>query len=180
MRKAVSIVLVTLLLFNALGFYGVFLGLRLKSAQDLVQRLDLNDYKETETITLKVPVSLPYTSGKDQYERVNGEVELYGEFFHLVKQKLSQDTLYIVCIKDGQSKKIIKALNDYVKTFSDKSDSGKTTGKIFQTIIKDYLPVSLAIESHPGWSKELIAQRYRTLLHRPPYVQQVVQPPEVA
>ena len=34
------------------------------------------------------------------YERVNGEFEHNGEFFKLVKQKLENDTLNIVCIKD--------------------------------------------------------------------------------
>lgn len=178
MRKAVSIVLVALLLFNALGFYGVLVGLRLQSAQNLVNRLDQNNYSVNETITLKVPVSLPYTSGNAQYQRVDGEIEFNGEFFHLVKQKLEQDTLYIVCIRDCDSQAITQALNDYVKTFSDRADASKNTGKIFQTIIKDYLPVTLTFECSSGWNTELTAHTRYTAFYPAQHAQRVVHPPE--
>lgn len=179
MRKAISIVLVGILLFNVLGFYGLFLSLRMKSTQDLLQRLDHNQYSDAETITLKVPVSLPYTSGNDQYERVNGEIEINGEFFHLVKQKLAQDTVYIVCIKDVQGKKITQVLNDYVKTFSDKSTSTKNTDKIFQTIIKDYLPTVLNIEKKDmGWNSTVERYLCYTTFLGSTHAQQVSQPPE--
>ena len=178
MRKAVSIVLVVLLLFNALGFYGVLVGLRIHSTQNLVDRLDQNNYTDNETITLKVPVSLPYASANSKYERVDGEIEFNGDFFHLVKQKLANDTLYIVCIKDRDSKQITKALHDYVKTFSDRTDASKNTSKAFQTIIKDYVPVTLTIESNFGWDAELTAQTRYEVLYSTQHGQRVVQPPE--
>lgn len=172
--------MVLLLLFNALGFYGLFVGLRIKTTQDIVERLDLNQYSDSETITLKVPLSLPYTAGNDQYKRVNGEIEYNGEFFRLVKQKLSNDTVYIVCIKDVQSKKIKQALNDYVKTFSDKPVNTKSTSKIFQTIIKDYLPTALVIEKKDsGWNKELTSQVYHNSFFENSHSQRVSQPPEL-
>jgi len=170
--------LVVLLLMNTLGLYGVLMGLRLQSAQNLGDRLDRNDYVDDETITLKIPVSLPYTSGSSMYERVDGEIEFNGEFFHLVKQKLQEDTLYVVCIKDRDSKQITQTLCDYVKTFSDRSETSKNTAKIFQTILRDYLPVTLAIESNVGWNTELKAQtRYKTF-YSTQHARRVVQPPE--
>ncbi len=178
MRKAVSILLVVLLLFNALGFYGVLMGLRLQSMQNLVNRLDQNDYSDKETITLKIPVSLPYTAADLSYERVDGEIEFNGEFFHLVKQKLQNDTLYVVCIRDCNGKQITQALHDYVKTFSDRSDTSKNTAKIFQTIIKDYLPVTITIESTFGWNTELTAQTRYPVSYSAQHAQRVVQPPE--
>jgi hypothetical protein len=72
----------------------------------------------SETVTLKVPVAIPYLQNTD-FERVNGEFEHNGEFFRLVKQRFASDTLYIVCIKDTRSKHIKQALAEYVKTFSD-------------------------------------------------------------
>lgn len=178
MKKAVSIVLVTLVLFNALGFYGVLVGLRLQSAQNLVDRLDQNNYSDNETITLKIPVSLPYTSGNSTFERVDGEIQFDGEFFHLVKQKLQEDTLYVVCIRDCDSKHITKALHDYVKTFSDRTDASKNTAKIFQTIIKDYLPVTLTIESTVGWNTEMTAQTRYSIFYSAQHARRVAQPPE--
>ena len=178
MRKAFSIVLVVLLLFNALGFYGVLMGVRMQSVQNLVHRLDQNSYANDQTITLKIPMSLPYSYGNEQYKRVNGEIEFQGEFFRLVKQRVSNDTLFIVCIKDNESKKIAEALNDYVKTFSDGDGSAKSTGKLFQSIMKDYVPVSLTMETGSRWNNEQPIQVYAEILHGFLFTQRPVQPPD--
>ncbi len=153
MKNLTAIFLVLLLLFNALGFFGLFVGLTYKSRQDLVQRLDNEDYLEEETVTLKVPLALPYHIDSDEYERVDGEIEHNGEFYQLVKQKLEKDTLYIVCIKDHDSKRIKQALTDYVKTFTDKPIDAKHNGKIFTGFIKDFLPSSMEISTaSSGWN----------------------------
>ena len=152
MKKIIAIFLVLLLLFNALGFYGLFIGLRYKNEIDLVQRLDNDQYLEEQTVTLKVPMTLPYHLDSE-YERVDGEIEHDGEFYRLVKQKLQKDTLYIVCIKDQGSKRIKQALADYVKTFTDKPADAKHTGKFLTNFIKDFLPTSVGISSaSAGWT----------------------------
>ena len=157
MRKAVSIVLIGLLLLNMAGFYGVFMGLRYKNTQDLLQRFDTDDYSLRETVTLKVPLSIPYATNDQAYERVDGEIQHEGEVYRLVKQRLYNDTLYIVCFKDNQGKRINKALADYVKSFSDAPVNAKTpAGKILQTFSKDYLTTSIVIEpGTAGWEKPL-------------------------
>jgi hypothetical protein len=156
LKKVTSICLVVLILFNTLGFYGVLVGLRYKAKHDLVQRLDTDQYRYEETITLKVPLVIPYNTDDDDFERVDGEIEYEGEFYRLVKQKLVRDTLHIVCLKDVKSKNIKKALADYVKTFTDKPSHGKTKGKIQISFIKDYLQSSFSI-SHgsEGWDRSV-------------------------
>lgn len=152
LKKLISIFLVFLLLFNALGFYGLFVGLRYKTGQDLAQRLDNHQYSDDETITLKVPMALPYRPDSE-YERVDGEIEHQGEFYRLVKQKLEKDTLFIVCIKDHNSKRIKQALADYVKTFTDKGADSKQSAKFLSGFIKDFLPSSIAITAaSSGWN----------------------------
>ena len=153
MKKITAIFLVLLLLFNALGFFGLFVGLQYKTKLDLVQRLDNDDYLVEETVTLKVPLALPYHIDSDEFERVDGEIEHNGEFYQLVKQKLEKDTLYIVCIKDHDSKRIKQALTDYVKTFTDKPIDAKHSGKVFSGFIKDFLPSSIELASaSSGWN----------------------------
>jgi hypothetical protein len=152
LKKIIAIFLVILLLFNALGFYGLFVGLRYKNEIDLVQRLDNHDYLEEQTVTLKVPMTLPYHLDSE-YERVDGEIEHNGEFYRLVKQKLQKDTLYIVCIKDQGSKRIKQALADYVKTFTDKPVDAKHAGKFLTNFIKDFLPTSVGLSAaSAGWT----------------------------
>src|SRR5690606_41909621 len=82
----------------------------------------------------------------------SGEIEHNGSFFRLVKQKVARDTLFIVCIKDHQTKRIKQALTDYVKTFTDNPANGKQDGSNSISVIKNYLPTSLNISSIScGW-----------------------------
>jgi hypothetical protein len=153
LKKAVSILLVFLLLFNALGFYGLLRGLQYKTTLDLVKRLDNQQYSQDETITIKVPFAIPYQLDSDGYERVDGEIQYDGEFYRLVEQKLERDTLFIVCIKDHASGRIEQALEDYVKTFTDKPSHSKNTTKTLVSFIKDFIPTSVSISSESsGWN----------------------------
>jgi hypothetical protein len=167
LRKFVAISLVLLLLFNAMGFFGLFVGLRFKTASDLTKRLDSHQYNEDETITVKVPITVPYTLSLDEeYERTDGEVEHQGEFYRLIKQKFENDTLYMVCIKDQESKRIHNALGDYVKTFADKPVDGKQNGKISLNFIKDFLPSKVVISSvTDGWNHTIyFSERIQVVL----------------
>lgn len=160
-KRIIAILLVFLLLFNALGIYGLLEGLKYKTAQDLVKRLDNHQYSQDETITLKVPFTIPYQLDSEGYERVDGEIEHNGEFYRLVKQKLENDTLFIVCIKDHASKRIDQALTDYVKTFTDKPIDAKNAGKQLTSFIKDFLPTSIKISSvSEGWNYAVTESSY--------------------
>lgn len=179
MKKLIAIFLVCLLLFNALGFVGLFMGLRYKTSQDLVQRLDNRDYSDDETVTLKVPMAIPYHIDSEEFERVDGEIEHQGEFYRLVKQKLVKDTLYIVCIKDLASKRLKQALAAYVKTFTDKSsNSNHHSSNITSTFIKDYIPQPFSVEfSSTGWTQE-VAVSSRSVVLLSSFSASIVHPPE--
>lgn len=130
--------------------------MRYKASLDLVRLLDDQQYRDEELVTLKVPLVLPYRIDLADYERVSGEVEHQGEFYQLVKQKLENDTLYIVCYKDKDSKRIKQMLADYVKTFTDKPADGKQQMKSFAGFIKDFLPSHVAIQSlEYGWGHSI-------------------------
>lgn len=157
-KKLIAILLVVLLLFNALGFYGLLEGLRYKTTLELVRRLDKNQYSQDEIVTLKVPFAIPYQLNSSDYERVDGEIEYGGEFYRLVSQKLTNDTLFIACIKDHSSNRIHKALADYVKTFTDKPTQSKHSAKGFLSFIKDFLPTIIEISSaSEGWNRSFLA-----------------------
>jgi hypothetical protein len=165
-------------LLNVMGIYGLLQGLRYKTALDLGKRLDNQRYAEDETITLKIPMTIPYQlNSKTEYQRVDGEIEHNGEFFRLVKQKLENDTLYMICIKDRASTRINKVLSDYVETFTDKPIQSSSNGKFFNGFIKDYLPSSIAITSvSSGWNfcvvratiEEFFSSRSIAVINPPP------------
>lgn len=152
MRQITAILLTLVLLLNVLGFYGILEGLNHRNKQQIKQRLDDDRYDKGQTLTLRIPITIPYGTNSVDYERVNGDFEYQGEYYHLVKQRLLNDTLYIVCIKDAQSKKIHQALADYVKSLTDKATDAQPSGKIVNNFLKDFLFTAFAIEHHStGW-----------------------------
>ncbi|MEJ1241336.1 hypothetical protein WBG78_24515 [Chryseolinea sp. T2] len=154
MKKIAAILFASLVLLNSLGFYGILVGIQYHSGRALESRLDRDQYDPAETVTLKFPMALPY-HGDQKYQRVDGKVEHKGEYYRLVKQKLEKDTLYIVCIKDRDSKLIAEALSDYVKTYTDKPGDAKQTLKAFN-FIKDYLPTTTDLICHTsGWNHDI-------------------------
>ena len=180
MKKLVSIAFILLLLFNVLGYYGLFFGLHYQNKQQLIQQFDTEDYSDLETVTIKMPLAVPYANDAQEYQRVDGEFEHNGEFYRMVKQRLSQDTLYIVCIKDQQSKRINQALTDYVKTFSDKPVDGKSHSLTLPTFTKEYLVSTYTIKSSSkGWSFDVSSNHTPVVLIHT-YCSSIIHPPERA
>ena len=152
MRKVVVLGLLALLLLNVAGYYFVYRTAISHHQQSINNQFDNDDYDETETSLIKIPLSLAYPVQDNGFERVDGKFQYKGEFYRLIKQRFYQDTLHIICIRDEQQKNIEGALTDYVKTFSDNPVDAKSGSKIKIDFIKDYLlsTVSTSEESN-GW-----------------------------
>lgn len=179
-RRLITYCLLFLFLLNALGFYGIFAGLHWKNGRDLNSRLDDNQYSAAETRTFKIPLHVPYGVDSKDFERVEGEFQYEGETFRLVKQRLHRDTLELVVVRDAKSKEINQALADYVKTFTDKPESAKSTTKITFDFSKDFLSTRIAISSqHTGWSYHLSPVCCATVFI-PTFSSSIVHPPEKA
>jgi hypothetical protein len=159
-KKGLTIVLLALFLLNVLGYYGFFLGLQFVNEKEMKALFDDDNFLPEEEITIKVPIAIPYASDSRGFTRVDGEFEHEGEVYRMVKQRYIRDTLYIVCVKDNKSKEIKQALNDYVKSFTDKPSSEKGGTKTIQNFIKDYISSSTTLQSEDGgWDKMIT---YRT------------------
>ncbi len=180
MKKFASIAFVVIILFNTVGYYGVFLGLHIKNDLTMSKALADDIYDEANTITVKVPVSIPYLPDQEEFERVEGEIEHNGQLYRMVKQRYAKDTLTVICIKDTQHQRINLALSDYVKTVTDKAPDSKPVSKITISLIKDFLPTSIEIDSvTPGWTVSVSHNsRYQNLI--PDFLASIVHPPERA
>lgn len=181
MRKLISFGLIGLFLLNVLGYYGLFFGLQYKNNLSINQQLDLDKYNEDQAITIKFPITIPYATDSRDFERVNGEFEYNGEFYRLVKQRLTRDTLHIICVKDLQSKRIHRALTTYVKTFSDKPvDNSQGSSKSTIDFIKDYLPQTLSFTNTlSGWMHELLKPEFVSFFVSE-FCSSIIHPPERA
>jgi hypothetical protein len=163
---------------NVLGYYGVFLGLQYQNSRQLSKGFDSGSYDESASVTIKIPLTVPYATNADEFQRVDGEFEHEGEIYRMVKQRFSQDTLFIVCVKDHAGKQISQALKDYVKTFADSPVDSKSQVKTVPSFIKDYIPVSNTFDaSSEGWSSPVVYQSH-TQIFIPSFCSSIVHPPE--
>jgi hypothetical protein len=179
MKRIVSIAFLTAFLLNVLGYYGIFMGLRHKMVGQIKENLNESNYALSDEITFKVPMALPYASDMKEYERVDGEFKHEQNTYRLVKQKLFKDTLYIVCVKDSHLQKIDKALEDYVKTFSDKPSSEKSGTKTILTFSKDFISQSISLESiHEGWELAFV-KHLSDLNGTSTFCSEIIQPPKI-
>jgi hypothetical protein len=154
MKKLTANLLILLLLLNVLGYYGIFMGIKYQHTTELSHSFDESTFNQFQTITIKIPLAIPYYSNTD-FERVDGEIEHNGEFYRLVKQKYEKDTLHIVCVRDFKSESIKQALTDYVKTFSEHSSDGKST-QTAPSFIKDYISTQFQMTpSAQGWKSDI-------------------------
>ena len=156
MKRILSIALIVLFLFNVIGYYGIYMAMLRQARVALNEKIDNDQYKDDQTVTIKIPLSLPYPV-QDEFQRVQGDFEHQGEFYKLVKQKYSTDTLYVVCIKSAEEKKAFKVFSDLVKLSTDQasSTSHNQNSKTIVSISKDYNPVVEEIHLAPRQSIDL-------------------------
>jgi hypothetical protein len=172
-----SFILLIVFLFNVGGYYLAFLVLEYKTNQALSVRIDHDQYDESETITIKIPLSLPYPIQEHDYTRVDGDFEYQGEYFKLVKHKLEKDTLYVVCIKNHDQKQMQETITDYVKLSNDLPGNAKKALSFFSKLLKDFRDSETpAPETSGTWvadvvypdSEELLSSLSGTILSPPP------------
>jgi hypothetical protein len=124
-----------------------FWALRVQAKTDLLHRLDADAYSSEEVLVLSVPLSLPYPIFDANYQRANGEVEYKGEFYQLVKQRIENDTLFMVCVKDHRQKHLKQTMNEYTNLANNLPASTKHTMDLLGKLFKDFTGTSFSIPS---------------------------------
>jgi hypothetical protein len=160
-----------------MGYYGVFMGLEYRNDQNMLTQFEADQYSEHQTVTIKIPVAIPYATDDTDFRRVDGKFEHEGEVYRLVKQKYASDTVTVICYKDFESERIHDALADYVKSFADSPQGHKSNSKVTFSFIKDFLPETFAMgNSSSGWqtnivlhssSSQFVSSFYPSVVHPP-------------
>jgi len=84
-----------------------------------------------------------YTPDWPEYKRFDGEVEMNGIHYNYVKRKLSNDTLYLLCIPNRDRTKLAAAKLNYLGDSNDVTSplNGKKTpasGSVQKAFNQDY------------------------------------------
>jgi hypothetical protein len=141
-KRLTTIFFLLLFLFNAGGYYGLFWLIRQQSEKDLLARIE-NDTHSQQEITLEIPLALPYPVSDNGLSRMNGEFEYQGEHYKLIKQKLKDGVLYLVCVKNIDGTKIDSLLADYSKAANDIPTQSHQGLNFLSKIFKDFQPTSI-------------------------------------
>ncbi len=118
LKKLAAILLLSLMLFNMVGFKWAFNYVEGKSAQRLDAAIDAGEYDESMLVEVQVPLNLPYYSDSD-YEPFYGEMELNVQHFRYVKRKVSNNILYLLCLPHTEKNDIVAVKKDFVKATND-------------------------------------------------------------
>jgi hypothetical protein len=143
---------------NTMGYYVIFLGIQAHSDQQLTDQLDNDTYDESNTITISVPVSVPYMADQEDFTRAEGKFMHEGKYYRMVKQRYAKDVLTIICVRDTDTEQIQTAIGDYVKTFADSPQNSKQQNhsKFSFSFIKDFTVHSIELMNDTeGWNKDV-------------------------
>jgi hypothetical protein len=138
LKRLTAIFFLLIFLFNTGGYYLAFWAIKQNAKENLLERLNASQYNDAESIVLTIPFSLPYPVSDGSYERVHGDFEFAGEYYKLVKQKLVNDTLFIVCVKDKEAKLIEDTLSDYSKLANNLPVGKKQAFNFLSKLFKDF------------------------------------------
>ncbi|MBT1687319.1 hypothetical protein [Dawidia soli] len=179
MKRPIAIILLLLILFNTLGYYGLYPLLRLRATRTQDQRVDAGAYQATETITLKLPLNLPYLlAGQGENHRLHGSIRYQGNSYTLVSQRIDADTLYVVCLPNREERRVASLFARLADPMNNTVAAPLKVPKLPDNL--DYLPAGVL-----AFNTACLLQKFRypvthTPRWRPPAQRIITPPPEQA
>jgi hypothetical protein len=115
-----------LLLFNWFGYHMLNAYMENRATLQLQINLDDRQYDESELISVKVPARhLSYYNNSEQFERIDGQIEISGLQYSYVKCRLYNDSIEMLCIPNHGAIHFKKASFDYFKLVNDLQRPGQ-------------------------------------------------------
>lgn len=114
LKKITAILLLSVHCFNMAGYQLFFNHLIKRTDQKMSTRIDKNNYQKDDLVELKIALNLPYYSDWKDYERFDGEIELNHVVHRYVMRKITNDTLFLLCLPDYDKTKLADAKTNYI------------------------------------------------------------------
>ena len=133
----------------------VFWGLQYQASKVVQKQLDNGTYAGSDEVMLSIPLSLPYPIYEEGFTRVDGSFEHQGTQYKLVKQKIENDKLIVVCIKDEKSTNLNNTLSSVAKAAHNQKSS-KEALSLLAKLIKEVQGEGMMLFGMTlGWSRDL-------------------------
>ena len=107
------------MLFNGFGYRIVSNYFDQKASAHLSELIDQNNYNESELVSVKTPINLPYYSNNPKFERVDGEMEIDGIVYQYVERRVYNDSIEIRILPNQDRLHIKNAKESFDKLASD-------------------------------------------------------------
>ncbi len=171
--------MLTLFLFNLIGYNLLFSYLQLRSSTQLEAYLDKGDYNDQDLVTIRVPFNVPYQAQVSTYERVSGEIELNDLTYKYVKRKFEKGQLVLLCIPDRNKTVLRTAKSEYASNLADMPGSRNKTNDAtkkqntvseFEKLTASIIPITLSPYAHEFSCGEncKLTEGYVALSAKPP------------
>jgi hypothetical protein len=149
MRKVASILIVSLLLFNSMGYYIAFKASQYTLRKEIKKKIK-NSFSDNDLIQIAV-------SDNDQEKKAEmewtdeHEFRYHGHMFDVIRYRTSNDTTYYSCINDVKEEALFANLDNMVKQQSEKGTpySSKVI-KLINSIIRVAIPENVHLTEYNG------------------------------
>jgi hypothetical protein len=126
-KRIAAILLLSLLLFNWVGYEVYTSILQDRADKSMVADLDQNNYSDADLLSIKVPaVHLSSYVNSKEFQRVDGKIEIEGIQYNYVKRRFNGDSLELLCIPNKTSTSIQTAKNEFFKLVNDLQHPGQS------------------------------------------------------
>jgi hypothetical protein len=106
------------MVFNLAGYRWLFSAIEKNATANLEQKISAGKYNDEQLVEIRIPLNMPYYSDKN-YEEVYGETDFNGEHYQYVKRKVSDNTLYLLCLPNKEKTNLVKVKNEFTKAVND-------------------------------------------------------------
>ncbi len=119
MKRLPAILFFAILLFNFYGYRLMIDCLQDKQQAAFTAQVDRNNYKESDLISIKTAMDVPYYTNTQVYERTYGSVKVGGVEYEYVKRRVYHDTLELLCLPNGAKTAMEQTRNEFFKNSID-------------------------------------------------------------
>jgi hypothetical protein len=163
------------------GYRAWFYYVERKADITMESRLDLNQYDESDLLSLTIPLNNPYQIEQTRFERINGEINFQGKTYKLVKRKVTDGNLVLLCIPDSHKMVLKKAKTEFGNetsglTSNSKNSSGSGTQKNFSG--SDYLKQFTNLEIRKFENVIIVYHSYHQICFSDPQIDAPGKPPQ--
>ncbi|NCD69678.1 hypothetical protein [Mucilaginibacter agri] len=180
MRKLFAIFLLSIHLYNLGGYIVLFQYFIYQSNHFKEEQISKNLYKSSDLVEVKIPVNLPNINNWNHFERISGTIQLQENWYNYVKLRMTRDTLFVMCVPNYRTTKLINANIIYAREVSEAPlNAKKQTLPLKNISIFKYIPLTSEIATVPSILVIKPAPVYMNPSAVSPHLDVLGQPPEM-